>query len=152
MARKYFLVSENVYKRLNEEVPILKEPEKAPTADVHVESNDTQLKTIDFDLTILPRPIRHKSKVIIHHLSSHITLTADGRVNYPDRSTGSFLYTLLTYFLLPFSRKARPLDAPKFIDLVQKFVPEDILKASVPPADKIERKIPKNSFKWKRTR
>lgn len=154
MAKKYYLVSESAYSKLfsNEpEASSVRPTSEAPKAEIPFEEPQS---TETFDINVLPRPIRHKSKVIIHHLAPHIKITPEGRVTYPDKSTGSHLYTLLTYFLLPFNRKARPLDAPKFITLVQKYVPDIVVTSTTESTQesKTEAKKQKNNFKWKRSR
>ena len=118
MARRFVLVPEKQMQQSNPPVNF------APPTVANIINDEINYDAI---INIMPKPLRHKTKVVLHHLQPR--LDVNDKVIYPDETVGSHLYSLLKYFLsdLP-SKQPRPPDGQKFEELMKNKVPDHLFK------------------------
>lgn len=73
---------------------------------------DTPLATV---LSLLPKRLRNKGKILLHYLDGEINLDGSNRIIYSDNSLGSHLLDLIRYYTTSAGINIhRPVDAPQF--------------------------------------
>ena len=130
MARRYALVPESWLNAKQDEGE--KKPEGVTIS--HIVKPKKKNESLE---QLLPKNLRGKAKILLHYLNEVLKLDENDRVIYADGYVGSSVLDLIRYFVSPWV-KHRPLDAPRFKDLMNEAgVPESAIARKQPANDGI---------------
>jgi hypothetical protein len=126
MANRYALVPDSWLQQHHQEsksgvvkpeapqVPVQSEP---PHVSLHAKVSQSNFSDLP---SLLPKNMRSKARVLVHYLENGGVVINDmQRIVYDDGSVGSHILDLIRYAVSRFS-KSRPLDWPKFQELLGK--------------------------------
>lgn len=94
-----------------------------------VEEEDRTESPLETVLSLLPKRLKNKGKILAHYLKGKVNLDSNNRVIYSDNSLGSHLLDLIRYYTTSSGINiSRPIDALQFGLLLKKLgVPDAAL-------------------------